>query len=1070
MATIKPIESQSIHQIQSGQVIVDLCSVVKELVENSLDAGATSIDVRFKNSGIESIEVQDNGRGIAPEDYETIALKHYTSKLSAYSDLSSLTTFGFRGEALSSLCALSNFHIITARDSDGPRGTRLDFETSGKLKGTSTAAAQRGTIVAVETIFKNLPVRKKELEKNIKREWTKVLGVLYAYAAISTGVKFGASNQASKGKKVVIFSTRSNPTTKENIANVFGAKTLLALLPLNLGLSMHPSPLPKQSDRSWSTQEDIGQRDVRITGHISRPVVGEGRQTPDRQMFFVNSRPCELPQVAKAFNEVYKMYNITQSPFIFANLVLDTNSYDVNVSPDKRTILLHDQSALLEELKKNLIELFEAHDQTVPQASMPPPRKLPVFKQLTINKASDDGATGEGDDSEAGYGAEEQEIVDEVRSNVTSSISSSTPSTTSASSAPAQGAPIGLISQFVGRDVDLRKEAPAKAANVHQTSKAKDKPKTTLVPRDEEMVDEEDREPNYNAKQSISPPAEGVSRIVQDFNARMASQEAMRVALDASEPDEDMDEDSVPALSNSSPQQGTPNVIQNAFDRMRPKRTLEDTATVTIGDKTTTLTFGTPPKKRRIHTPKTIPSSTGNLPRPGFTSSLRLFAAPGTAQSVDEDEDGEEEEVGNETDNEDSDTAAEKQRAVAEDGDDEQFSGAEDHDKESRLDRDLSPDDDEVVSSSRASSKPLPGPEEDDSDEEFIDESEKKAREEARVAQLIADAEEAAARPTSNNLSRATSVLSSTRRKDSTLTLMQPLTTSVAGIQRRSGQLMQTIQDHEASCDLQRMSAAADSAGVSEEDRLALTVSKPDFLRMRIIGQFNLGFILAVRPSSAPSPGKINTTARNSFSDEMFIIDQHASDEKYNFERLQDVTVVQNQRLVQPRILELTAIEEEIILSNPDALAKNGFLIETDTSGESPVGKRCKLVSLPMSKEVVFDLQDLDELLVLLSDHSTGDIPRPSKVRKMFAMRACRSSIMVGKTLTKKQMGNVLNHMGELDKPWNCPHGRPTMRHLRTLACVESWKEGDLGEDGEDRVDWSGYARRKREERRAVKV
>lgn len=117
----------------------------------------------------------------------------------SYEDLSSLTTFGFRGEALSSLCALSKFHIITARDGEAPKGTRLNFEVSGKLKETSIAACQKGTIVAVEDLFYNLPVRRRELEKNIKREYSKVLGILHAYACISTRVRFSVSNQISKG-------------------------------------------------------------------------------------------------------------------------------------------------------------------------------------------------------------------------------------------------------------------------------------------------------------------------------------------------------------------------------------------------------------------------------------------------------------------------------------------------------------------------------------------------------------------------------------------------------------------------------------------------------------------------------------------------------------------------------------------------------------------------------------------------------------------------------------------------------------------------------------------------------
>lgn len=143
--------------------------------------------------------MQDNGSGISPEDYDTIALKHYTSKLSTYDDLSSLQTFGFRGEALSSLCALSKFYIITARASDGPKGTKLEFEQSGKLKATSVVAAKQGTTVVVETLFHNLPVRRKELEKNIKRQYSKVLEMLNAYACISTGVKIVVSNQIPKG-------------------------------------------------------------------------------------------------------------------------------------------------------------------------------------------------------------------------------------------------------------------------------------------------------------------------------------------------------------------------------------------------------------------------------------------------------------------------------------------------------------------------------------------------------------------------------------------------------------------------------------------------------------------------------------------------------------------------------------------------------------------------------------------------------------------------------------------------------------------------------------------------------
>ena len=117
----------------------------------------------------------------------------------------------------------------------------MDFEVSGELKGTQIVASQKGTTVAVENLFRNLPVRRRELEKNIKREYGKVLSILQAYACISTDVKFSVSNVMAKGKKALVFATKSNPKTRENIANVYGAKVLPALTGMDLSFEMQDS-------------------------------------------------------------------------------------------------------------------------------------------------------------------------------------------------------------------------------------------------------------------------------------------------------------------------------------------------------------------------------------------------------------------------------------------------------------------------------------------------------------------------------------------------------------------------------------------------------------------------------------------------------------------------------------------------------------------------------------------------------------------------------------------------------------------------------------------------------------
>jgi DNA mismatch repair protein PMS2 len=134
--SIKRIDANSVHWICSGQVITDLSSAVKELIENSLDAGATQISVVLKDSGFDQIEVSDNGSGIHESDFDLIGQKHATSKMKHFSDISSLTTFGFRGEAVSSLCAVSDVRINT-RHITAKNGTMIKLTNDGRISSKS---------------------------------------------------------------------------------------------------------------------------------------------------------------------------------------------------------------------------------------------------------------------------------------------------------------------------------------------------------------------------------------------------------------------------------------------------------------------------------------------------------------------------------------------------------------------------------------------------------------------------------------------------------------------------------------------------------------------------------------------------------------------------------------------------------------------------------------------------------------------------------------------------------------------------------------------------------------------
>ena len=1031
MATIKAIEGRSIHQIQSGQVIVDLTSVVKELVENSLDAGATSIDVRFKAQGLDAIEVQDNGAGISSEDYESIGLKHYTSKLSTYNDLSSLDTFGFRGEALSSLCALSDLHIITAKDGEAPKGTRLDFEQSGKLKGTSVAATQKGTLVVVENLFMPLPVRRRELDKNIKREYTKVINILNAYACVSTGVRFTVSQQTGKGKKTIVFSTRNNLTTRENVANVYGAKTALALVALDLPLEMQPTA-PSQVLKDIHNEDTTVSRQIKLEGHISKPVHGEGRQTPDRQMFFVNSRPCGLPQVAKAFNEVYRSYNISQSPFVFANFKMDTNAYDVNVSPDKRTIMLHDQQRLLESLKEALIDLFEKQDQTVPSQQLQN-AKLPSYKPLNPIRQHPSPSPSGPNQAVAGktvHYTEPSEPDEEdskaQREAAKMPQSSSTSTFLSSSVLGSEKQPDRLISNFAGRNAEERSKGEKPAAESGGPSKDKLKLARKFQRR------------------SISRSASASGSDGGDVSLDSGSHRGSNLSVCESR---SMGETRVETTDGGSTLL-TPAPIQsrvtnetNSTEKYRAPETPKP-AMMTVGPTMSKVANASGSKRRRISSPAAAQSNLKRSSSAPFTSSLRAFFAPGTTQESADDlrQDDEERDSLSE---DSSDSHQEEHRFRSGDSDDENESS--------------SVGDTPYHSKSRGKSDGVP-----------MEEQDRRRHEEARIKHLVEEAEKGATRSTEENERRAAKLMK--RSADKIHNVMRTCHASLSEIKSLYHTLSPSyVESLDNGDEDQSHGSRSTQAQSSAEDRLSLKISKSDFANMRIIGQFNLGFILAVRP--ATDQGSKNTTHN---SDELFIIDQHASDEIFNFHRLYASTSLTPQPLVRPHSLQLTATEEETIIDHQNAsLAKNGFNVSIDTSGEKPVGERCSLLTLPTSKDTVFDTRDLEELLVMLSDvpapiHASPPLPdvdtsdhlegvsshrtlslsanslaivRPSKVRRMLAMRACRSSIMVGKALTHKGMAGVLKHMGEIDRPWNCPHGRPTMRHLSALDGVGGWDE-----------------------------
>ncbi|XP_063993159.1 mismatch repair endonuclease PMS2 [Diachasmimorpha longicaudata] len=667
---INVISKEAVHQICSGQVVLDLAVAIKELVENSLDSGATYVDIKLVDYGETCITVSDNGSGVLETDFEGLGLKHHTSKLRDFSDIFEISTFGFRGEALSSLCALSDL-TVTTRHSTVPYAFKLYFNKEGNLTKKKVCAREVGTTVSVRNIFKNLPVRAKEFQKNIKKEFTKALQVLYGYCLVSTGIKITCSN-SKDGKTSVVVATTGVDDVMINASSVFGKKSLKGVEGVEL---VQPDETVLQD---FNLSDDVS---VNFTWEFYTSSCEHklGCASPNRQFFYINGRPCVLTKLGKLINHVYHKYNNKQYPFVYLNLKLPQETADVNVTPDKRTVFLTQEKIILAVVKMSL--------------------------QQKWNKM--------------------------------------------------QG--------------------------------------------------------NYT--------------------------------------DLSLDE------------------IQKSLKRSIP-----------------TSPVGRPPSKKQF---VSVKRSTGGE---NVTATLG-----------------------------------------------------------------------------------------DDSDRSY-----------AFPTERLPDAD------VTINLTSIKAALQLKRRRRE---------------QRSAGDLEIKY----------RAEIGAKSADAERELQKGLTTES--FTKMKIIGQFNLGFIIA------------------QLDGDLFIIDQHATDEKYRFEKLSNETKLKTQKLIAPKPLSFTALNETVVMENQGLFDANGFTLSI--SPDAPVGQRVQLTGMPVSGNWQFGEEDLEELIFLIREGGTEGIKdqavlRPSRVRSMLASRACRGAVMIGKTLNDSEMRKLIMQMGMIKHPWNCPHGRPTIRHLLSLKLLRN--------------------------------
>ncbi|QCE06573.1 DNA mismatch repair protein PMS2 [Vigna unguiculata] len=919
---IKPIGKGIVHRICAGQVILDLSSAVKELVENSLDAGATSVEISLKDFGEQWFQVIDNGCGISPDNFKFLALKHHTSKLAEFHDLQSLTTFGFRGEALSSLCALGDLSVETRTVSE-PVATHLTFNNSGVLVSERKTARQIGTTVMVKKLFSSLPVRSKEFSRNIRREYGKLVSLLNAYALIAKGVRFVCSNTTGKNVKSVVLKTQGSGSLKDNIITVLGMNTFNCLEPVTLSIS----------------------DSCKVEGFLSKSGQGNGRNLGDRQYFFVNGRPVDMPKVSKLVNELYKSANSKQYPVAILNFIVPTRAYDVNVTPDKRKVFFSEENALLQALREGLQQIYCAGKvcYSVNEVMVPAQKeecvelssssgKSPIVMKLS---SSNDNHPQEKHYSESNNGSISLDDLnmecdndtisqDELEKKHIADIKSASKSINEYQYSHVEE---GLIcdknGSLMNQEFTLR---------AHSTSKV-----------------------DNNGRQSARP-----GRIIHDHHTIVSK------TIDSG------NTSSKYSFNHSRHVQSTLNnfVSVNKRNRDGVFRALSEVPVLRNQDSHCQL------KTANTETKDLITRSSlcfDQIDKPSSASEIESFKQPDPVN------------VYHKTEISDS------------------FNGdSSDREPESNMEiclknytpladtPSITPGIDMITTDVLASIPPV------------------------HSSPALLDSSKSSGRKICSNMQFSFQELK--KRREKRLSLFQSSKFGRGKAKDKSLYSAATLELSQSQTGEEKERALA--AAATELERF---FKKEDFSRMKVIGQFNLGFIIC------------------KLDQDLFIVDQHAADEKFNFERLSQSTILNQQPLLRPITLELSPEEEIVASMHMDIIRKNGFTLEEDPNAQP--GCRFKVKSVPFNvKELISTLCDGDghmECSIVGSFKlDSSDSICPSRVRSMLASRACRSSIMVGDALGRNEMRKILDHMAELKSPWNCPHGRPTMRHLVDLTKI----------------------------------
>jgi DNA mismatch repair protein PMS2 len=1027
-----------------------------------------------------------------------MATRYATSKITSLEDVYNGTglTMGFRGEALFSMACVSDRLVVATRTADEELATKLVFGRDGRPEGDSEPISRKvGTTVAVVRPFGSLPARRADLTRRIRGERTKIFKLLEAYGIFHVGVCLNLiditsrPNGGGSREETALATSASSTTLQETASSILGPKFVRGMQPVDISLEPILQRIYGENLYDWGIRGLVStEPGAAAATSTSSSSASSGGATRMVQYYSINGRVVDLPKVTALLKRLWATFGGKKKPSALLALTLPNDAFDINLSPDKQTVLLTHEQDMMGLIEEYMTRLWSNQGSAVFAV-----QKGAIGGSITSRGLGDADAASDNDDDSCGEAGDGERQMHKRRFAFVHDLSKA-----QMQHDLAERRMFGDGNHEVDGDDPQSQTRHSDEDGGHPTNKKARVSLDSSGRVDDTTSMPNEQHPNDEADAS-SPRTSDMERIQwNEIQAKFRRGEIddENVPTSASTSSEENDTSAPPPSAPASPEDvRTGQSLRNGpitgslrATRSETKSTVNHLATNSESNEGTTETPATtkpatrstrqsilqqfafqPAVKDKVENNKKRITRSNNRPPHGILipSKGKSSEKPGEEAETDPSELECNQDILDDTTTTiatDDDAASKELKSsppLLPRPDLEDRAGCSSPQNGARDKAGAQPSSgDPTVSTTRRQYKRTESTEQPDAEGETVPQviwdsyvSTEHVCQSARLERLQM-------RKRKRSIDKIRRMVSQSADPDTSLEqAVQPGANGPIP-NEDDGSVGHGAFDEGGSDEFSP--SASSSASF-------IRMSKSTFRDgMQVIGQFNLGFILV-------------KCANN----HLWILDQHSCDERYNFEQLCKKTKIHEQPLFKPLPLELSPIEEACVLDHMDIFQANGFRFAFDAA--APIRHRLSLTALPHSgaqegrRAVQFGPSDVSALCSILIEGSSYDpggggtgtdgsgkygnnavrrhaaalsgpgqgttadgtaggadradriLARLPKAIAMFASRACRTSVMIGTALSQREMESVVQKLADVDQPFTCAHGRPTMRHVGNL-------------------------------------